>query len=125
MNSRFVFASILKNYQAVVPSTWNAGPRDAHGQRGAYEAALIKTPVADPERPLELLRTIHSFDPCLACAVHMVDVRGRVWPVWRPERRLHVVGSQGPGMRDLLSSDTVVVGVGNTILSDDRSEERR
>src|ERR1017187_2960309 len=60
MNSRFVFASILKNYQAVVPSTWNAGPRDAHGQRGAYEAALIKTPVADPERPLELLRTIHS-----------------------------------------------------------------
>src|ERR1017187_4190398 len=59
MNSRFVFASILKNYQAVVPSTWNAGPRDAHGQRGAYEAALIKTPVADPERPLELLH--HSL----------------------------------------------------------------
>src|ERR1019366_9277651 len=76
MNSRFVFASILKNNQAVVPSTWNAGPRDAHGQRGAYEAALIKTPVADPKRPLELLRTIHSFDPCLACAVHMV---GRSW----------------------------------------------
>src|ERR1019366_5037394 len=76
MNSRFVFASILKNYQAVVPSTWNAGPRDAHGQRGAYKAALIKTPVADPKRPLELLRTIHSFDPCLACAVHMV---GRSW----------------------------------------------
>jgi hydrogenase large subunit len=68
----------IKNYQAVVPSTWNAGPRDAHGQRGAYEAALIKTPVADPERPLELLRTIHSFDPCLACAVHTVDARGRV-----------------------------------------------
>ena len=67
----------IKNYQAVVPSTWNAGPRDAHGQRGAYEAALIKTPVADPERPLELLRTIHSFDPCLACAVHVVDARGR------------------------------------------------
>jgi hydrogenase large subunit len=68
----------IKNYQAVVPSTWNAGPRDAHGQRGAYEAALLKTPVADPERPLELLRTIHSFDPCLACAVHMVDARGRM-----------------------------------------------
>ena len=68
----------IKNYQAVVPSTWNAGPRDAHGQRGAYEAALLKTPVADPERPLELLRTIHSFDPCLACAVHVVDARGRV-----------------------------------------------
>lgn len=67
----------IKNYQAVVPSTWNAGPRDAQGQRGAYEAALIKTPVADPERPLELLRTIHSFDPCLACAVHVVDLRGR------------------------------------------------
>jgi Ni,Fe-hydrogenase I large subunit len=67
----------IKNYQAVVPSTWNAGPRDAQGQRGAYEAALIKTPVADPERPLELLRTIHSFDPCLACAVHVVDLHGR------------------------------------------------
>jgi Ni,Fe-hydrogenase I large subunit len=67
----------IKNYQAVVPSTWNAGPRDAHGQRGAYEAALINTPVADPERPLELLRTIHSFDPCLACAVHVTDARGR------------------------------------------------
>jgi hydrogenase large subunit len=67
----------IKNYQVVVPSTWNAGPRDAQGQRGPYEAALIKTPIADPERPLELLRTIHSFDPCLACAVHVVDVRGR------------------------------------------------
>ncbi|MGB9244011.1 MAG: nickel-dependent hydrogenase large subunit [Candidatus Acidiferrales bacterium] len=68
----------IKNYQAVVPSTWNAGPRDARGQRGPYESALLKTPVADPERPLELLRTIHSFDPCLACAVHMVDARGHV-----------------------------------------------
>jgi hydrogenase large subunit len=66
----------IKNYQAVVPSTWNAGPRDAHGQRGAYEAALLKTPVADPDRPLEILRTIHSFDPCLACAVHVLGVRG-------------------------------------------------
>jgi Ni,Fe-hydrogenase I large subunit len=69
----------IKNYQAVVPSTWNAGPRDARGQRGAYEAALLKTPVADPDRPVELLRTIHSFDPCLACAVHMVDARGHVY----------------------------------------------
>jgi hydrogenase large subunit len=68
----------IGNYQAVVPSTWNAGPRDAQGQRGAYEAALIKTPVADAERPLELLRTIHSFDPCLACAVHVVDAQGRI-----------------------------------------------
>ncbi|MBZ5701514.1 MAG: nickel-dependent hydrogenase large subunit [Acidobacteriia bacterium] len=66
----------IKNYQCVVPSTWNAGPRDAKGQRGAYEAALLKTPVADPERPVELLRTIHSFDPCLACAVHVTDARG-------------------------------------------------
>lgn len=69
----------IKNYQAVVPSTWNAGPRDARGQRGAYEAALLKTPVADPDRPLEILRTIHSFDPCLACAVHVVDARGRAY----------------------------------------------
>ena len=68
----------IKNYQAVVPSTWNASPRDAHGQCGAYEAALLKTPIAEPDRPLELLRTIHSFDPCLACAVHIVDARGRM-----------------------------------------------
>lgn len=67
----------IKNYQCVVPSTWNAGPRDAQGQRGAYEAALRDTPVADPERPLEILRTVHSFDPCLACAVHVVDANGR------------------------------------------------
>jgi Ni,Fe-hydrogenase I large subunit len=68
----------IKNYQCVVPSTWNAGPRDAHGQRGAYEAALLNTPIADPERPLEILRTVHSFDPCLACAVHVIDLEGRV-----------------------------------------------
>jgi hydrogenase large subunit len=68
---------VIKNYQAVVPSTWNAGPRDAHGQRGAYEASLAGTPVADPARPVEILRTIHSFDPCLACAVHVVDANGR------------------------------------------------
>ena len=67
----------IKNYQAVVPSTWNAGPRDAQGQRGVYEASLLNTPVADPERPLEILRTIHSFDPCLACAVHVIDAKGR------------------------------------------------
>jgi hydrogenase large subunit len=69
----------IVNYQAVVPSTWNAGPRDAKGQRGAYEAALIGTPVADPERPLEILRTVHSFDPCLACAVHVVEAKGRAY----------------------------------------------
>jgi Ni,Fe-hydrogenase I large subunit len=66
----------ILNYQAVVPSTWNAGPRDAQGQTGPYEASLEGTPVADPEKPLELLRTIHSFDPCLACAVHVVDADG-------------------------------------------------
>jgi len=71
--------TLVKNYQAVVPTTWNAGPRDAKGQRGPYETALIKTPVADPERPLEILRTVHSFDPCLACSVHVVDARGRTY----------------------------------------------
>jgi hydrogenase large subunit len=67
----------IENYQAVVPSTWNAGPRDAQGQTGPYEASLEGTPVADPTQPLELLRTIHSFDPCLACAVHVIDATGR------------------------------------------------
>jgi hydrogenase large subunit len=66
----------IKNYQCVVPTTWNAGPRDAKGKRGAYEAALLKTPIADPERPVEILRTIHSFDPCLACAVHVNSAQG-------------------------------------------------
>jgi [NiFe] hydrogenase large subunit/hydrogenase large subunit len=66
----------IANYQAVVPSTWNAGPRDPHGQMGPYEASLIGTPIADPEKPLEILRTIHSFDPCLACAVHVLDGKG-------------------------------------------------
>jgi len=66
----------IKNYQAVVPTTWNAGPRDAAGQRGAYEASLLNTPVADTARPVELLRTIHSFDPCIACAVHVIDAKG-------------------------------------------------
>lgn len=67
----------ITNYQAVVPSTWNAGPRDAQGQSGPYEAALTGHRLADPMRPLEILRTIHSFDPCLACAVHVVDPDGR------------------------------------------------
>jgi Ni,Fe-hydrogenase I large subunit len=71
--------SLVKNYQCVVPTTWNAGPRDAKGQRGPYETALLRTPIADPERPLELLRTVHSFDPCLACSVHVVDARGRTY----------------------------------------------
>ncbi|HUI08925.1 MAG TPA: nickel-dependent hydrogenase large subunit [Bacteroidota bacterium] len=66
----------IDNYQLVVPSTWNASPRDPNGERSAYEASLIGTPVNDPEKPLEVLRTIHSFDPCLACAVHLYDERG-------------------------------------------------
>ncbi len=63
----------IENYQLVVPSTWNASPRDGKGQRSAYEAALIGTPVHDPKQPLEIIRTIHSFDPCLACAVHLYE----------------------------------------------------
>jgi [NiFe] hydrogenase large subunit/hydrogenase large subunit len=66
----------ILNYQAVVPSTWNASPRDHKGQRGPYEEALIGTPIADINRPVEILRTIHSFDPCLACAVHLLDATG-------------------------------------------------
>ncbi len=65
-----------ENYQLVVPSTWNASPRDPKGQRSAYESTLLDTPVADPELPLEIIRTIHSFDPCLACAVHLYDEHG-------------------------------------------------
>jgi len=61
----------IANYQAVVPSTWNAGPRDADGQPGAYEAALAGHVLHDGARPIEILRTIHSFDPCIACAVHV------------------------------------------------------
>jgi [NiFe] hydrogenase large subunit/hydrogenase large subunit len=67
----------IANYQCIVPSTWNAGPRDASDRRGPYEEALIGTPVADPEQPIEILRTVHSFDPCMACGVHVVDGRGR------------------------------------------------
>jgi hydrogenase large subunit len=67
----------IKNYQAVVPSTWNAGPRDAKGQPGPYEASLVGNPIADPEKPLEVLRTVHSFDPCIACAIHTLDVEGQ------------------------------------------------
>lgn len=66
----------IENYQLVVPTTWNASPRDHKGQIGAYEAALVGTPLAKPEWPLEILRTVHSFDPCMACAIHMVDAQG-------------------------------------------------
>jgi Ni,Fe-hydrogenase I large subunit len=66
----------IDRYQCVVPSTWNAGPRDKDGAPGPYEAALVGTPVLDPEQPIEILRTVHSFDPCMACAVHVVDPAG-------------------------------------------------
>ncbi|MEE4161784.1 MAG: nickel-dependent hydrogenase large subunit [Woeseiaceae bacterium] len=67
----------IANYQAIVPSTWNAGPRDPKGQPGAYEAALEdRHTMVDPKQPLEILRTIHSFDPCIACAVHVTDPDG-------------------------------------------------
>ncbi|MCC2113041.1 MAG: nickel-dependent hydrogenase large subunit, partial [Hyphomicrobiales bacterium] len=66
----------IANYQAVVPSTWNAGPRDAKGQPGPYEAALAGHTLHDPKQPIEILRTIHSFDPCIACAVHINDPDG-------------------------------------------------
>ena len=63
----------IENYQAVVPSTWNAGPRNQNDEMGPYELSLIGTPVADPTKPLEVVRTIHSFDPCMSCAVHVVN----------------------------------------------------
>jgi hydrogenase large subunit len=66
----------IASYQIVVPSTWNASPKDGQGQHGAYEAALLGTPLADPQRPVEILRTIHSFDPCLACASHVLGPDG-------------------------------------------------
>ena len=67
----------IENYQCVVPGTWNGSPRDAKGQRGPFEEALIGTPVANIDQPVEILRTIHSFDPCMACAVHVVDAEGK------------------------------------------------
>jgi hydrogenase large subunit len=67
----------IRNYQAVVPSTWNAGPRDEKDQPGPYEASLVGNPIADAEQPLEVLRTIHSFDPCIACAIHTLDLDGK------------------------------------------------
>lgn len=66
----------IANYQAVVPSTWNGSPRDADGRRGAWEEALIGTPVYDVNQPIEILRTVHSYDPCMACAVHIIDSGG-------------------------------------------------
>ena len=67
----------IKNYQCVVPSTWNAGPRNQDDMPGPYEASLVGNPVADEKLPLEVLRTVHSFDPCLACAIHIHDNKKR------------------------------------------------
>ncbi|EIC19551.1 nickel-dependent hydrogenase large subunit [Thiorhodovibrio frisius] len=66
----------IDNYQAVVPTTWNGSPRDPQGNIGAYEAALLNTPLAKAEEPLEILRTLHSFDPCLACSTHVMSPDG-------------------------------------------------
>jgi hydrogenase large subunit len=69
----------ITRYQCVVPSTWNCSPRDGEGQMGPYEAALVDNhPLVDPERPIEILRTIHSFDPCMACGVHVLDANGKL-----------------------------------------------
>jgi hydrogenase large subunit len=66
----------IENYQCVVPTTWNGSPRDNKGQIGAFEASLMNTPMADPEQPVEILRTLHSFDPCLACSTHVMSPDG-------------------------------------------------
>jgi quinone-reactive Ni/Fe-hydrogenase large subunit len=65
----------VENYQAVVPTTWNAGPVDANGKMGPYEASLIGLKLEDPTKPLEVIRIIHSFDPCMACSVHVMDYK--------------------------------------------------
>jgi quinone-reactive Ni/Fe-hydrogenase large subunit len=67
---------LIENYQAVVPTTWNAGPMDANGTVGPYEASLVGLKLEDPSKPLEVLRVIHSFDPCMACSVHVMDMKG-------------------------------------------------
>jgi hydrogenase large subunit len=67
----------IDNYQCVVPTTWNGSPRDHKGQIGAFEASLMNTPVAKADEPLEILRTIHSFDPCLACSTHVMSPDGQ------------------------------------------------
>ncbi len=67
---------VIENYQAVVPSTWNASPKDAKGVHGSYEQSLIGLKIADLKQPLEIVRVIHSYDPCIACAVHVMDTKG-------------------------------------------------
>jgi hydrogenase large subunit len=67
----------IENYQCIVPTTWNGSPRDPAGNIGAFEAALMNTRVEKAEEPLEILRTLHSFDPCLACSTHVMDRDGQ------------------------------------------------
>lgn len=67
---------VIQNWQAVVPSTWNASPKDAKGQMGSYEACIVGLKIADLKQPLEIIRKIHSYDPCIACAVHVMDMKG-------------------------------------------------
>ncbi|MDM5270702.1 nickel-dependent hydrogenase large subunit [Sulfurovum sp. zt1-1] len=67
----------IANYQVIAPTTWNASPKDSNDQRGPYEEALIGIKIEDPSRPLEVLRVLHAFDPCLACAVHIIDTKGK------------------------------------------------
>jgi len=67
---------VIENWQAIVPSTWNASPKDAKGQMGSYEACLVGLKIADLKQPLEIIRKIHSYDPCIACAVHVMDTKG-------------------------------------------------
>lgn len=73
----------VARYQAIVPTTWNCSPRDAKGQPGPLELALAGIPVRDTENPIEILRVVHSYDPCVACAIHVVDVRGNTKAVVR------------------------------------------
>lgn len=69
--------ALVENYQAVVPTTWNAGPIDSNGKVGPYEASLVGLQISEPEKPLEVVRVIHSFDPCMACSVHVMDYKGK------------------------------------------------
>lgn len=68
---------VVSNYQCVVPSTWNASPKDAKGKGGSYEECIIGLKIADLKQPLEIIRKIHSYDPCIACAVHVLDAKGK------------------------------------------------
>ncbi|WP_324170861.1 nickel-dependent hydrogenase large subunit [Sulfurimonas sp.] len=74
---------VVENYQAVVPSTWNAGPMDSNGVKGPYEADLVGLKIENLSQPLEIVRIIHSYDPCIACAVHVMDTKGNELSVYK------------------------------------------